>query len=132
MKRRILAALLALLMMLALLPAQSLAADTGFQTEAVPDADYDGIPDEFDPAPNENSFSGNYKSGDFNASIAYTMDYREFFEDNTVYNKNIAGCSTWASQFTYETRTMVQSTRRPSLCGTRTDPPYPRSITLIS
>lgn len=102
MKRRILAALLALLMMLALLPAQSLAADTGFQTEAVPDADYDGIPDEFDPAPNENSFSGNYKSGDFNASIAYTMDYREFFEDNTVYNKNIAGCSTWASQFTYE------------------------------
>ena len=101
MKKRILALLLSLLLLCAL-PVQALAANMDLTAEAVADADYDGIPDTYDSAPNSNSFSGTYKSGDFNATISYTMDYRNFFGDNTVYNQDIADFSTWAAQFTYE------------------------------
>ena len=101
MKKRILALLLSLLLLCAL-PVQALAANMDLTAETVADADYDGIPDTYDSAPNSNSFSGTYKSGDFNAAISYTMDYRNFFGDNTVYNQDIADFSTWAAQLTYE------------------------------
>ena len=97
MKKRILALLLSLLLLCAL-PVQALAANMDLTAETVADADYDGIPDTYDSAPNSNSFSGTYKSGDFNAAISYTMDYRNFFGDNTVYNQDIADFSTWAAQ----------------------------------
>ena len=102
MNRRILALLLSLLLLLSVLPAQALAAETEPVTETVADADYDGIPDSIDSNSNSNTFSGSYKSGDFSISMSYTMDYRAFFGDNTVYNEAIAGFSTWAAQFTYE------------------------------
>ena len=85
MKKRTLALLLSLMLLLSILPLQTLAVLTGPTADAVPDADYDGIPDAYDSAPNSNTFSGTYKSGDFNATISYTMDYRNFFGDNTVY-----------------------------------------------
>ena len=71
--------------------------------EILTDSDYDGIPDSYDSAPNDNTFSGRMKSGhDGTTTVSYTMDYRNFFSDNTVYNEAIAAFSTWAAQFTYE------------------------------
>ena len=102
MKKRILALLLSLLLLFSVLPAQSLAAQTDPVADAAADADYDGIPDQNDSNPNSNIFSGAYSSGDFSATVGYTMDYRAFFGDNTVYSESIAGFSTWAAQFTYE------------------------------
>lgn len=97
--KRTLSLLLALVMLFSVLPLQSAAADS---RDAVTDSDYDGIPDSLDAAPNSNSFTGTYKSGDFTVNLNYTMDYRQFFGDNTVYNQSIADFSTWAAQLTYE------------------------------
>ena len=97
--KRTLSLLLALVMLFSVLPLQSAAADS---RNAVTDSDYDGIPDSLDAAPNSNSFTGTYKSGDFTVNLNYTMDYRQFFGDNTVYNQSIADFSTWAAQLTYE------------------------------
>ena len=96
MKRSVLSLLLALVMLLTLLPTAVFAADQ------VQDSDYDGIPDAADPHPDSNVFTGAYKSGDYSMTIQYTMDYRNFFGDNTVYNEAIADFSVWAAQFTYE------------------------------
>ena len=101
MKKRLIAILLSLILLLGILPMQALAALHELPTEAA-DSDYDGIPDQYDSAPNDNHFSGSYKSGDYSISLNYTMDYRNFFGDNTVYNEAIADFSTWAAQFTYE------------------------------
>ena len=68
----------------------------------LPDTDFDGIPDSTDNAPNDNVFIGTYKSGDFTVTPSYTMDYRNFFTDNTEYNTGIASFSVWASQLCYE------------------------------
>ena len=102
MKSRILALVLTLLLLFSILPVQAFAAASELTADPVADSDYDGIPNEYDPDPNSNSFSGNYKSGNYNANISYTMDYRNFFGDNTVYNQDIADFSTWAAQLTYE------------------------------
>ena len=102
MKSRILALVLSLLLLFSILPVQAFAAASELTADPVADSDYDGIPNEYDPDPNSNSFSGNYKSGNYNANISYTMDYRNFFGDNTVYNQDIADFSTWAAQLTYE------------------------------
>ena len=102
MNKKIIAILLSVLLLLGILPAQALAADAALPADAVSDADYDGIPDQNDPDPNSNSFSGTYRSGDFTVNLQYTMDYRNFFGDNTVYNQTIADFSTWAAQLTYE------------------------------
>lgn len=66
------------------------------------DADFDGVPD-VDNDPDDNTFNCQYHSGSsYNFAITYTMDYRDFFGDNTVYNTNIAGMSVWASQLCYD------------------------------
>ena len=98
--KRMLSLVLALLMLLSVLPLQA-AAET-LPQDSIQDSDYDGIPDSRDAAPNSNTFSGAYKSGDYSMTIQYTMDYRNFFGDNTVYNEAIADFSVWAAQFTYE------------------------------
>jgi hypothetical protein len=53
-----------LVLLLGVLPVQVFAARADL-TQDIPDADYDGIPDQYDPDPNSNTFSGTYKSGDF-------------------------------------------------------------------
>ena len=101
MKTRALALLLSLLLLLSLVPGQVFAAAPSAASDAAPDSDYDGILNEYDPEPENNSFSGSYKSGNYKINLSYTLDYRDFFGDNTVYNPNIAGLSTWCAQLSY-------------------------------
>ena len=66
------------------------------------DRDYDGIPDEFDAAPDSNVFTGRLKSGhDGTTAVTFTMDYRCFFGDNTTYYPDLAGVSVMGSALAY-------------------------------
>ena len=70
--------------------------------EILTDSDYDGIPDAYDSAPNDNTFSGRMKSGhDGTTTVSYTMDYRNFFGDNTVYHPELATASVIGSALAY-------------------------------
>ena len=101
--KRLLSALLTVLLLVSVVPVTYAVEDTpAVVAEAVTDSDYDGIPDAVDADPNSNTFSGTYKSGNFTVPLSYTIDYRDFFGDNTVYNSDIADFSTWAAQLTYE------------------------------
>jgi len=69
---------------------------------ALPDTDYDGIPDADDTEPMNNRFSGKIIGYDDNGDISFynegkdiefTVDYREFFADNTSYNQTIGTMS---------------------------------------
>ncbi len=66
------------------------------------DSDFDGIRDDLDTLPRSNNFSATYKSGDFTINLTYSMDYRDFLGDNTVYNAAIASFSVWAAQLAYD------------------------------
>ena len=101
--KRLLSALLIVLLLVSVVPVTYAVEDTpAVVAEAVTDSDYDGIPDAVDADPNSNTFSGTYKSGNYTINMTYTMDYRNFFGNNKVYNEGIAGFSTWAAQFAYE------------------------------
>lgn len=66
------------------------------------DSDYDGIPDAYDSDPNNNVFTGRMKSGhDGTTTVSYTMDYRNFFGDNTVYHPELATVSVVGSAVAY-------------------------------
>ncbi|MBO4562087.1 MAG: InlB B-repeat-containing protein [Clostridia bacterium] len=66
------------------------------------DSDYDGIPDEFDIAPNSNTFTGQMKSGhDGTTTVSFTMDFRSFFGDGTVYHPDLATVSVMGSALAY-------------------------------
>ena len=56
------------------------------------DTDYDGIYDNADPAPNNNSFAGKmyYSEGKKNCNVEFNVDYRQLFNDNTAYNDDLA------------------------------------------
>ncbi|MBQ1684067.1 MAG: hypothetical protein II072_00980, partial [Clostridia bacterium] len=70
--------------------------------EAEADSDFDGIPDIFDSAPNSNTFTGRMKSGhDGTTAVSYTMDFRNFFTDNTVYHPELASVSVLGSALAY-------------------------------
>ena len=66
------------------------------------DSDFDGIRDDLDTLPRSNNFSATYKSGDFTINLTYSMDYRDFLGDSTVYNVAIASFSVWAAQLAYD------------------------------
>ncbi|MBR4907364.1 MAG: hypothetical protein IKZ44_11015, partial [Clostridia bacterium] len=66
------------------------------------DSDFDGIEDTRDALPRSNTFSGQYKSGDFTINLSYTMNYQNFFGDNKTYNSEIASFSVWAAQLAYD------------------------------
>ena len=66
------------------------------------DSDFDGIRDDIDTLPRSNNFSATYKSGDFTINLTYSMNYRDFLGDNTVYNTAIASFSVWAAQLAYD------------------------------
>ncbi len=54
------------------------------------DSDYDGIEDSVDQDPNNNEFEGKYTSDGFTWEMSYKLDYSNFFNDNTKYNKNLS------------------------------------------
>ena len=66
------------------------------------DSDFDGIRDDIDTLPRSNNFSATYKSGNFTINLTYSMNYRDFLGDNTVYNTAIASFSVWAAQLAYD------------------------------
>ena len=96
MKRRLLSLLLAVSLLLCLLPLEAAGA------EEIPDRDYDGIPDAYDLAPEDNVFTGKMKSGhDGTTTVSFTMDFRCFFGDNSVYSPTLASSSVIGSALAY-------------------------------
>ena len=68
----------------------------------LPDSDYDGIPDTFDAAPDSNLFTGKLKSGhDGATTVSYTMDFRNFFGDNSVYYPELGSVSVMGAALAY-------------------------------
>ena len=66
------------------------------------DSDYDGIPDEFDTAPDSNVFTGKLKSGhDGTTSVSFTVDYRAFFDAPTLYDPDLAAFSVMGAALAY-------------------------------
>lgn len=57
-----------------------------------PDTDFDGIWDgaEAEEYRMDNSFKGTMYNRDYDLSVSFTVDYRLFFGDNTVYNRNLS------------------------------------------
>ena len=100
--KRSLSVLLILAMLLAVLPLQSFAAVTDPYGDAAPDTDFDGIPDAVDTAPNSNVFTGKMKSGhDGTTTVSFTVDFRNFFGDNTVYHPELATFSVLGAALCY-------------------------------
>ena len=56
------------------------------------DTDYDGIEDQDDAYPADNSFAGimHYDDGKNKANISFNVDYSLFFESNTVYHNDLS------------------------------------------
>ena len=100
--KRIVSVLLVLAMALA--PCLADALSTRFSVEEAADSDYDGIPDAYDAAPSSNVFTGQMKSGhDGKTTVSYTMDFRNFFGDNTVYHPELASVSVIGAAMAYYT-----------------------------
>ena len=85
----------------ALLPAGSVFAVRGAR-DLPADSDFDGIPDSSDNSPNSNVFAGDMKSShDSTTTVSFTVDFRNFFEDNTVYQPDLASFSVMGSALAY-------------------------------
>ncbi len=67
------------------------------------DSDYDGIPDEYDAEPYSNVFPAQMRSchEDQNTAVSFTVDFRDFFEDNAVYQPDLASFSVIGSALAY-------------------------------
>lgn len=57
------------------------------------DTDYDGIADDSDATPYDNSFTGTLTTNAAASSVSGKMDYSWFFGDNTVYNADLSKLS---------------------------------------
>ena len=69
---------------------------------SLPDRDFDGIPDAYDTAPDSNVFTGKLKSGhDGTTTVSYTVDYRNFFGDNTAYYPALGTLSVMGAALAY-------------------------------
>ena len=79
------------------------AAQTRSSREAGADSDFDGIPDELDQDPYNNVFTGKLKSSheDDVTTVSFTVDFRNFFADNTVYQPELASFSAIGSALAY-------------------------------
>ena len=81
-----------------------------FSNPLEPDGDYDGKPDSVDAAPLNNRFSGTlsstYPNDHINSNVAFNMDYRWFFNDNTVYNKDLSIASSLFAAAAYHTQSL--------------------------
>ena len=73
-----------------------------YGADQLPDSDYDGIPDQYDAAPNSNVFTGKLKSGhDGTTTVSFTVDFRNFFGDNTMYHPELATVSVMGAALAY-------------------------------
>lgn len=57
------------------------------------DSDYDGRTDDKDAAPLNNHFTGKLKTDYAASNTNFDMDYRWFFNDNTIYNEDLSATS---------------------------------------
>lgn len=71
-----------------------------------PDTDYDGISDKDDAMPTQNTFTGTLKMSGSSPRIEYTVDYRNFFEDNKNFNSELSQASLIFSSVMYESGPM--------------------------
>ena len=94
--------LTALLLALVFVFAAGAVSMRGVYAEGI-DSDYDGIPDEYDVDAHDNVFTGRMKSSHENntTTVSFTVDFRNFFEDNTVYQPALAGFSSIGSALAY-------------------------------
>jgi len=67
------------------------------------DSDFDGVPDNLDLAPLDNSFTGRMQTPFVRNGIpiSFSIDYRWFFGDNTAYNPDISVLSSILSTVVY-------------------------------
>lgn len=68
---------------------------------AVSDKDYDGQADNADAAPLNNRFTGTLSTSYATGAVDFSMDYRWFFRDNTVYNPDLSKVSVLLSSVAY-------------------------------
>lgn len=66
------------------------------------DSDYDGINDNVDPKPLDNTFTGTLTTNQATSTVNYTMDYRKFFSSNESYSKELSTVSSLWSSAIYE------------------------------
>lgn len=66
------------------------------------DSDYDGINDNVDPKPQDNTFTGTLTTNQATSTVNYTMDYRKFFSSNESYSKDLSTASSLWSSAIYE------------------------------
>jgi len=71
----------------------------GIQSSPVlSDSDNDGIEDSSDQSPYSNLFTGKLTTNQASSDVAFRMDFRTFFNDNGVYNKNLSiASSIWST-----------------------------------
>ncbi|URZ17187.1 lipase family protein [Clostridium felsineum] len=67
----------------------------------LPDTDYDGKNDNVDSNPLDNSSSGTLHTDYADSKVSYTMDYRDFFQSNSSYSRNIGTISSLYSSVVY-------------------------------
>lgn len=67
----------------------------------LPDTDYDGKNDNVDSKPLDNTSSGVLHTDYSNSKVSYTMDYRDFFQSNSSYSKDIGTISSLYSSVVY-------------------------------
>ena len=65
------------------------------------DTDYDGRKDNEDAAPKNNRFKGVLKTDYTNCDVVTYMDYRWFFDDNTIYNQPLSVMSSLLASSVY-------------------------------
>ncbi|MBR5134708.1 MAG: VWA domain-containing protein [Clostridia bacterium] len=75
----------------------------------VSDTDGDGIPDGEDAAPYNNTFTGVLTSEYSSNNVSFTVDFSDFFGDNTRYNADISELSSLFSAVAYEKSGMTIS-----------------------
>lgn len=77
----------------------------------VPDTDYDGISDETDASPKNNTFQGKLDTGNATASVSYTFDYRTFFDAPGTFNADLCTASLVFSSMIYSGSSFQYNTK---------------------
>ena len=105
--KKMLSILLAVVMLTAICTADGVFAHSArpsvLKDPGEPDSDYDGIPDAYDADPGSNVFTGQLRSSHENqtTTVSFTVDFRDFFGDNTVYHPELASFSAIGSALAY-------------------------------
>lgn len=85
-----------------------------------PDSDYDGKPDSSDKAPLNNHFNGILSTQYATSAVSFNMDYRWFFNDNTIYCEDLSIASSLFASAIYQPNSLSinDSERKDSTEGT--------------